>query len=165
VYREQTVALEGLKAGEFDFMAINSSKQWAVDVAGEKWDKGWLVKETLKHHNTAGIQGYVMNTRRPLFRNREVRKALALALDFRWSNKHLFYGQYTAQDSYFDNSELAAEGLPSEGELELLGPLRKHLPAPVFSKPMGRPLGEGKTIRQRLRQAKRLLNANGWAVR
>ncbi|HKI99425.1 MAG TPA: extracellular solute-binding protein [bacterium] len=165
IYRDQTVQLEGLKAGEFDVMPIYSSKQWAVDVAGEKWDKHYLVKAELKHHNTAGMQGYVFNLRRPIFANREVRKALALAMDFQWSNENLFYGQYKPQTSYFDNSELAARGLPSSAELKLLEPLKADLPPEVFTQSMGRPLGDGLTQRQRLVEAKRLLNANGWQVR
>ncbi len=164
LYRDQTVQLEGLKAGEFDFLPINSSKQWAVDVAGERWERGYIVKRMLKHSNTAGMQGYVFNTRRPIFADRQVRKAIALALDFAWSNQNLFYGQYTQQDSYFDNSELAARELPSPAELKLLEPLRAHLPPEVFTEPMGRPLGAGLTSRQRLREAKRLLNAAGWRV-
>jgi microcin C transport system substrate-binding protein len=165
IYRDPTVELEGLKAGEFDFLPVTSSKQWAVDVAGEKWDKGYLVKETLPHRNTAGMQGYVLNLRRPLFANREVRKALALALDFDWSNENLFYGQYTANASYFDNSELAARGLPAPAELKLLEPLRAQLPPELFTQPMGKPLGAGLSQRERLVEAKRLLNANGWEVR
>ena len=45
-----------------------------------------------------------------------MRQALAYAFDFEWSNKNLFYGQYTRTRSYFDNSELAATGLPSPAE-------------------------------------------------
>ena len=41
-YRDATVQLEALKAGEFEFMAINSSKQWAVDVNGKKCHNQYL---------------------------------------------------------------------------------------------------------------------------
>lgn len=164
-YRDNTVRLEALKAGEFDFMWINSSKQWAVDVGGKKWDQGYLVKEMLKHGNNAGMQGFVFNIRKHIFANRDVRHALALALDFEWSNRTLFYGQYKPMHSYFSNSELAAGGLPSAAELALLEPLRKHLPQALFTQPV-EPLGKGyKTIRQRLRAAKRLLNGAGWFVK
>ncbi len=164
-YRDQFVMLEALKAGEIGFMAINSSKQWAVNVKGKKWDKGYIVKERLKHSNNAGMQGFIFNVRLPIFRNREVRHALALALDFEWSNRTLFYGQYTANDSYFANSELAARGLPSPGELKLLEPYRKHLAPAVFTKPV-QALGKRyKSIRARLRAAKRMLGGAGWKVR
>ncbi|RMF91885.1 MAG: ABC transporter substrate-binding protein [Nitrospinota bacterium] len=162
-YRDDTVRLEGLKAGEFDFLWVNNSKQWALDVAGDKWEKGYLVKETLRHHNTAGMQGFVFNLRRPIFQNRDVRHALSLAFDFEWSNRTLFYGQYTRNDSFFDNSELAAEGLPSPEELKLLEPLRPYLPPAVFTEPMGKP-EQYRSIRQRLRAAKRLLRKAGWKI-
>jgi microcin C transport system substrate-binding protein len=164
-YQDDTVRLEGLKAGEFDFMWINSSKQWAKDVEGEKWDKGYLVKSTFKHHNTAGMQGFAFNLRRPMFQSRDVRHALALALDFDWMNTTLFYGQYTANDSFFDNSELAASGLPTPAELALLEPLRQHVPPAVFTEPMGESDKRYGNIRERLRAAKQLLTQVGWQVR
>ncbi|MDH5752600.1 MAG: extracellular solute-binding protein [Deltaproteobacteria bacterium] len=162
-YRDQTVALEGFKSGEFDLLWVNSSKQWAVDVAGEKWDQGWIRKENLKHSNTAGMQGYLFNLRNPLFASREVRRAIALAFDFEWSNQNLFYGQYTENDSYFDNSELAAEGLPTPEELKLLEPWKDKIPPEVFTEPMG---GEHppEALRRRLRNAIELLRKAGWDV-
>ena len=164
-YRDDVVRLEGLKAGEFDFLFVNSSKQWAVDVGGKKWDQGWVIKEAVKHSNTAGMQGFAFNIRRPKFQNREVRRALGLAFDFAWSNRTLFYNQYTPNDSYFDNSELAAEGLPSPEELALLEPLREHLPPAVFTEPMGNAAPPERNVRDRLRQAVRLLKQAGWSVK
>ena len=164
-YRDQTVQLEAFKAGEFDFMAINSSKQWAVDVRGEKWDKGYLVRENLPHRNNAGMQGYVFNLRQPVFQNRDVRHALALALDFEWSNRNLFHGQYTAMNSYFTNTELAARGLPPPEELALLEPLRAGLPTAVFTEPVQVLGAQYKGIRPRLRAAARLLRKAGWRVK
>ncbi len=163
-YRDVTVILEALKAGEFDFLEVNNSKEWAKDVSGDKWDKGYLVKETLPHKNTAGMQGFAFNLRRPLFQNRDVRHALSLALDFAWMNASLFYGLYTANTSFFDNSELAARGLPLPAELALLAPWRAQLPAAVFSEPMAG-LGQHYTdLRQRLRAAQQLLKNAGWEV-
>ena len=166
-YKDDTVQFEAFKAGEFDFAWVNSSKRWAREVQGTQWDKGYVQKEILTHKNTAGMQGFVFNLRRPLFTERLVRKALALVFDFEWSNKNLFFGQYTATDSYFDNSELAAEGLPGPEELALLEPFRGKLPAEVFSEPMGSGVlgGNLKTMRERLRAAKKLLNEAGWQVR
>ena len=163
-YRDITVILEALKAGEFDFLEVNNSKEWAKDVGGDKWEKGYLVKEALPHHNTAGMQGFVFNLRRPLFQNRDVRYALSLALDFAWMNASLFYSQYTANASFFDNSELAAKGLPSPAELALLEPWRAQLPPAVFTEPM-EGLGTHYTdLRQRLRAAQQLLKRAGWEV-
>ncbi len=49
-----------------------------------------------------------------------MREALAYAFDFEWSNKNLFYGAYQRTRSYFDNSELAATGVPQDEELKIL---------------------------------------------
>jgi microcin C transport system substrate-binding protein len=163
-YRDITVILEALKAGEFDFLEVNNSKQWTKDVGGDKWDKGYLVKETLPHKNTAGMQGFAFNVRRPLFHNRDVRHALALALDFTWMNSSLFYGLYTANTSFFDNSELAARGLPSPAELALLEPWRAQLPPAVFTEPMEGWSKPYTDVRQRLRAAQQLLKNAGWEV-
>ena len=70
------------------------------------------------------MQGFVFNTRRPIFADRRVRQALGLAFDFEWSNKNLFYGLYKRTQSYFDNSEMAAKGLPRGEELKLLNRYR-----------------------------------------
>ncbi|MDH4246634.1 MAG: extracellular solute-binding protein [Deltaproteobacteria bacterium] len=164
-YKDQTVALEAFKAGEFDFLWISSSKQWAVDVAGDKWDRHWILKENLKHSNSSGMQGYVFNQRKPLFTDRRVRHALALAFDFEWSNQNLFYGQYTEHDSYYDNSDLAAEGLPSPEELKLLEPQRAHLAPEVFTRPMGPAGADPANLRERLRAAVTLLKDAGWVVK
>lgn len=164
-YRDTTVILEALKAGEFDWLEVNHSKQWAKDVAGDKWDHGYLIKTALPHHNTAGMQGFVFNLRRPLFQQRAVRHALALALDFPWMNAALFYGQYTANASFFDNADLAATGLPTPDERTLLEPWRAQLPPAVFDEPM-QGLGHAYAdLRQRLRAAQQLLKQAGWEIR
>jgi len=164
-YRDETVRMEALKAGEFDFLYVNIAKQWAVDAHGDKWDKGWLVREELKHSNTAGMQGFAFNLRREIFQDRRVRKALSLAFDFEWSNRSLFYGQYTANDSYFANSELAARGLPSAAELKLLDPFKAGLPPEVFTQPVEELAKSTPDLRERLRTALRLLGEAGWQIK
>ena len=63
------------------------------------------------------MQGFLYNTRRPLFQDIRVRQALAYAFDFEWSNKTLFFNAYTRTKSYFANSELAASTLPTSQEM------------------------------------------------
>jgi microcin C transport system substrate-binding protein len=111
------------------------------------------------------MQGFAYNTRRPLFRDRKVREALAYALDFEWSNKNLFYGQYTRSRSYFDNSALAATGLPSPAELALLEPYRGRIPDEVFTTEYNPPSTDGSgRIRENLKKAVEILGAAGWKV-
>ncbi len=165
-YKDNTVMLEALKAGEFDFKLVNHSKQWARDYVGEKFDSKKIIKEELKHHNNAGMQGFVFNTRRPLFKDKRVRRALTLAFDFNWSNSMLFYNQYTRCDSYFSNSELASSGLPKGKELALLNRYRKYLPDVVFNKVWTPPSTKNKgDLRKNLITAAALLKEAGWFVK
>ncbi len=165
-YKDETVQLEALKAGEYDFRLENYSKKWAKDYVGPQFDNNLIKKESLPHKNIAGMQGFVFNTRRELFKDKRVRKALALAFDFDWSNKNLFYGQYTRCNSYFSNSELAASSLPKGDELRLLNKYRRQLDPAVF-KEVWRPseTGTAGSVRRNLRQAKALLGEAGWHIR
>jgi microcin C transport system substrate-binding protein len=165
-YKDSTVMLEALKAGEYDFKLVNHSKQWARDYVGEKFDSKKIIKEELKHHNNAGMQGFVFNTRRPLFKDKRVRRALTLAFDFNWSNSMLFYNQYTRCDSYFSNSELASSGLPKGKELALLNRYRKDIPGEVFNKVWAPPSTKNKgDLRKNLITAAALLSEAGWFVK
>ncbi|MBC8208102.1 MAG: ABC transporter substrate-binding protein [Desulfobulbaceae bacterium] len=164
-YKDQIVSVEAFKAREFDFMLVNIAKQWARDMQGDKFSNGSIVKEVFPHHNNAGIQGFLMNTRRPNFEDRRVRQALGLAMDFEWTNNALFFNQYRRSHSYFSNSPLAASGLPVGLELDYLEPFRSSLPAEVFSTPPTSPETKGRGgLRTNLRQAKQLLEDAGWQV-
>ena len=58
-----------------------------------------------------------------------------MMFNFEWSNQALFYGIYKRTDSFWENSYLQANGMPSEEELALLDPLRKFLDPSVFDLP------------------------------
>lgn len=165
-YKDQIVAVEAFKAGEFDFMMVNIAKQWARDMVGKRFDDGLIVKKTYPHQNNAGMQGFLMNTRRPLFQDVRVRRVLGLAFDFQWTNKSLFYNQYTRSNSYFSNSYLAASGLPTGLELSYLEAFKDSLPQEVFTKPLIAPDSTDKGgSRANLRKAKELLQEAGWRVK
>ncbi|MBW6519462.1 MAG: extracellular solute-binding protein [Desulfoarculaceae bacterium] len=164
-YKDQIVAVEAFKAGEFDFMAVNIAKQWARDMEGSRFRDGTLIKKVFPHKNNAGMQGFLMNTRRPFFKDPKVREAMGLALDFEWTNKALFFDQYRRTTSFFSNSPLAATGLPVGLELEYLEPFRPQLPAEVFLKPLTPPVTtEKEGVRPNLRKAAELLAEAGWTI-
>jgi len=166
VFRDEAILVEGFKAGEFDYHFENNSKRWAVDIKGKKWDNNWILKRFMAHKRTAGMQGYALNLRRPVFQNKNVRMALAYAFDFEWSNKTLFYNQYKQFGSYWDNSVLGArgKGLPSADELKLLNPLKGKIPDEVFTQEL-KPLGMGWSSRDRLRKAMQILKKDGWQMK
>lgn len=165
-YRDTTVALEAFKAGRFDYRSENASKLWATAYESPQVESGKIKKEEIAHNRSTGMQGFVFNTRRDMFKDKNVRKALAYAFDFEWSNKALFYGQYARTRSFFENSELAATGLPSAEELKILEPLRGRIPEEVFTTEYNPPSTEGKSgLRKNLRAASKLLSDAGWVIK
>ncbi len=165
-YRDTTVALEAFKAGEYDLRPENVAKLWATGYDFPALEQGLVKKEEIHHGMPSGMQGFAFNLRRPLFRDPRVRRALAYAFDFQWSNRNLFHGQYTRTQSYFDNSELASRGLPSPAELAILEPLRGQIPEEVFTQVYEPPAVDGTNgIRENLRRALELLQEAGWTFR
>ena len=164
-YRDGTIALEAFKGGAYDFRAENSSKAWATGYDVPAVRQGRIRREEIPNQVPTGMQGFVLNTRREVFRDPRVRAALAHAFDFEWSNAHLFYGAYARTASYFSNSELAAEGPPTAAEMEVLTPFRDRVPAEVFADAPRPPFTGPEGVRPNLAKALRLLAEAGWVVR
>ena len=166
IYRDNTARLEALKAGEFDLMRFFSAGDWARRVTGRKFDSGELVKREYVHRLPTGFQSYVLNTRRGPLQDIRVRQALALAVDFEWMNRALFYGAYARVQGLFGNTYCQAQGSPDAAERALLEPWRGQIPDAVWG-PMATPTRnvEPMDLRGHLRQAQALLKQAGWAYR
>ncbi len=164
-YRDRTLELEGLKAGNFDYREEFTSIDWATAYNIPSVKEGRLVRETIPDGRPSGAQGFFINMRRDKFKDPRVRKALDLAFDFEWSNKNLFFELYTRTQSYFENSDMKAVGPPSAEELVLLEPYRKQLPPEVFGEPYTPPVTDGSgRNRDNLKKAHELLVAAGYGA-
>jgi microcin C transport system substrate-binding protein len=165
-YRDATIALEAFKAGQYDVRLENSSKDWATGYDSPALRAGLIKKEQIPDGLPSGMQGFGYNLRRPIFQDPRVREALAYAFDFEWSNKNLFYGAYQRTRSYFDNSELAATGVPQGPELQILDKFRGQIPDAVFTTEYDPPKYDGSgNIRDGLRKALKLLTDAGWTFK
>ncbi len=165
-YADYTAAFEGFKGGAYNFREEYLSKLWATSYNFPSLEKGWVVKHTLPDGNPSGTQGFWLNMRRDKFKDPRVREAIGLMFNFEWSNKTLFYDLYTRTDSFWENSNLQADGMPNEDELVILEPLRAHLPASVFSNPVFTPdISKPRQLdRSAVRKAGTLLDAAGWSI-
>jgi microcin C transport system substrate-binding protein len=165
-YRDATVALEAFKAGQYDLRIENAAKAWATGYDGPALRAGLIKKVMIPNELPSGMQGFGFNLRRPLFQDPRVRQALIYAFDFDWSNKNLFYGAYRRTRSYFDNSELAAQGPPRGEELAILEKYRGQIPDAVFTKAYEPPTYDGSgEIRGGLVKALQLLAEAGWSFK
>lgn len=172
LYMDPIGMREALKGGEVDASLIQSSKDWALEYAGPYVRKGFLRKEALPNERIPGMQCFAFNLRKPVFRDREVRKVVASLFDFEYLNHHHFYDQYTRTLGYWDNNpEMMSRG-PAKGEVrkELLRLREAHgdayVPADAIDRGpynMGYGLdGKPFPIEARIRAAKTRLDELGW---
>ncbi len=165
-YKDRGVEREAFKSGEIDFFSENSSKEWATSYDINAVNDGIIKKELIAHENPQGMQAFAFNTRKDIFADKKVRKALSYAFDFEWTNKNLFYGAYKRTDSFFENSELASSGLPSQEELAYLNPYMDQLPKEIFNEEYRNPKTDGSGfIRSELQEATKLLKEAGWVLK
>jgi microcin C transport system substrate-binding protein len=165
-FRDTTVALEAFKADTVDWRTENSAKNWATAYDFPAVADKRVVKEEFPIRSQGIMQAFAFNIRRAKFQDPRVRLAFNYALDFEEMNKQLFFGQYKRIASYFQGTELAATGLPTGRELELLETVRDKVPAELFKKPYTNPVnGTPEAVRNNLREAIRLLKEAGYEIR
>ena len=165
-FADYNSAFEGFKAGTYTFRNEASSKIWATGYDFPALEKNWVKKTTLPDGNLSSGQSFVINLRREKFQNIKVRKAIGLMFNFEWSNSTLFYGLYERINSFWDNSDLKASGLPTNQELQILSKYKSILDANNFSEEVFTfPKSSLKQLdRKNLRQASKLLDDAGWEV-
>jgi microcin C transport system substrate-binding protein len=164
-YRDRVPAFEDFKKGEMTYREEFTSRVWAREYNFGALTEGKVKRDIIPDGRPAGAQGWFLNTRRSKFSDPRVREALGLAFDFEWTNKNLMFDSYSRTASFFENSPLKAEGLPSPAEQALLEPYRAKLPSAVFEEPYVPPKSDGSGRDRNLRrQATELLTAAGCTV-
>ncbi|MDQ6680796.1 MAG: extracellular solute-binding protein, partial [Pseudomonadota bacterium] len=162
-YQDQAVAREAFKAGEFDIYKEYGARSWVRQHKGPKWNDGRIKKNRFETDVGQGLQSYQMNLRRSKFQDIRVREAIGYTYDFDTINR---YKLYKRAESLFNNSDFAAQGLPSADELKLLEPFRSQQPREVFGPAFVAPRTHSnpKELRANLLKARALLKAAGWNV-
>ncbi|MDD2868003.1 extracellular solute-binding protein [Neomegalonema sp.] len=166
-FLDDGAAFEAFKTGQIEFRSENSANNWATMYDFPALRRGDVIRREVEEEGPKSAQTFVMNTRRPQFRDRRVREAVSLAFDFEWTNKTLFHSQYARPQSYFQGSkDLMATGLPEGAELALLEPFRDQLPPELFTEPFRLPVtaGDGRDRANRLR-ATALFKEAGWETK
>lgn len=184
-FRDSTVAIEAFKADQVDWRRENSAKAWSTQYDFPAVREKRVLLEEFPIRNVGRMQGYVLNGRRDKFKDPRVRRAFNYAFDFEEMNKVMFYGLYQRIGSYFEGTELAwnwrpedesaispsappmaASGLPTGKELEILETVRDKVPPEVFTTPYKNPVnGTAEAVRANLREGVRLLREAGYEVR
>lgn len=165
-YRDDSVALEAFKAGDYDYRGEGDAARWATQYNFPALAAGRVVREAIENGTPSGLRALAFNLRRPLFADRRVREALNLAFDFEWLNRALLHQGYSRTTGMFSKSAMAPTGPPSPAEMKLLEPWREQVPPQVFGPPFQPPATDGSgRDRTNLRKAAQLLKQAGLAVR
>ena len=163
VYRDATVQREAFRKGLLDMFAERSAAMW---VTGYDLRSGPLIRvHHTPQHYVGIVNALAYNQTEERFQDVRVREALYLAFDFDWTNKVLHHGVFEKPQSFFHGTFLAATGLPSEEELELLEPFRLQLPERVFLEaPFAGSTLDKMGRREALLRARGLLADAGWTI-
>ena len=165
-YRDREAGFEAFTGGNYLFREEFTSRVWATRYDFPAMRDGRVKRSVIPDERPSGAQGWLLNTRRDKFRDRNVREAMTIAFDFEWTNKNLMYGSYERTHSVFQNSEMMAKGEPSPDEIALLEPFRDRLLPEVFGPAWTPPVTDGSgQDRKLLRAAGDLLNTAGWIVK
>lgn len=165
-FLSQTAQFEAFKKGLFDVYPDGNPSHWTRAYNFAAVESGDIVKENFEKQRPSGMFGFVFNTRRDMFKDIKVRKALSLIFDFEWINKNLHNGVYTRTQSFWQGSYLSSYGNPANDiEKTLLAPFPDAVSPDVMDGSYKLPVSDGSgRDRKLLRQALKLFNEAGYKV-
>jgi peptide/nickel transport system substrate-binding protein len=166
-YRDANVHFDAFRRGLYDAREETDPTRWKTGYDFPAARDGRVVAEALPNDQPKGMEGFVFNTRRPLFADVRVREALGLLFDFEWINRNYFFDLYRRTGSYFEGSELSARGRPADArERELLAAYPNAVRPDVMAGTWAPPVSDGSgRDREVLKRALALLSAAGYDLK
>jgi peptide/nickel transport system substrate-binding protein len=163
-YREANGQFEAFKRGLYDFRVENEPLRWHDGYDFPAARNGEVIRDTIRSGMPQPSEFLVFNTRRQVFSDIRVRRALTLLFDFEWINRNYFFGLYARTASFFAGSELSAYARAADDhERELLKPFASHIPPDVIDGNYRLPVSDcSGRDRATLRSALTLLSQAGY---
>ncbi|MBV0913214.1 extracellular solute-binding protein [Anianabacter salinae] len=169
-FGDTSAALEAFKAGEYLIRNESDPADWNTGYDFPAAQAGNVVREEIPDGSVAQRFSWNFNLNREKWQDIRVRRAVAMMFNFEWSNDTLYFGDYGQPISFWTGTDLAADGLPTEGELALLQPLVDEglLDAAILTEPARVPVehsaDSNQPARSIIREANRLLDEAGWEL-
>lgn len=166
-FLSQTAQFEAFKKGLFDVYPEGNPSNWTRSYDFAAVNDGEIIKETFKKQRPSGMFGFVFNTRREVFKDIRVRKALSLIFDFEWVNKNLYNGVYTRTNSFWQGSTLSSYQVPANDiEKALLAPFPDAVSEDIMNGTFAMPVSDGSgRDRKILREALGLFKEAGYNIK
>ena len=166
-FRDPNAQFESFKAGDLDFLVEDDPNRWSRGYDFPALRSGLVLKREIETNTPAGMSALVFNTRRPIFADQRVRRALNLLFDAEWVNANLYAGLLARTQSFFERSYLSSVGEPASArEVQLFAPFNSPVPTQILSGAARQPKSPGTgNNRDNQRDALKLLEAAGWRVK
>jgi microcin C transport system substrate-binding protein len=117
VFSEESIGFQAMMKGDMDIYAVYKAATWVKEANGEKFDKNYLIKQRIFNQKPMGFQGWAINTRREIFKDVRVRKALAHLVDRKTMIEKLAYNEYDSTNSYYPDFYLGEESKKNPNEI------------------------------------------------
>lgn len=98
-------AFDFFRKGELSLYRVNTARKWAEEMEFEATEKGWAHRKRLFVDYPNGVYGFAMNLERPVFQNKDFRKAIQYLFNFDEINEKLMYNAYYRMVSAFTGTE------------------------------------------------------------
>lgn len=143
-YRESNGMFEAFARGLYDFRVEQEPLRWHAGYEFAAVKSGEVIRDTVVTGLPKPSEYLVFNTRRPIFADIRVRRALTLLFDFEWINRNYFFDLYTRSGGIFAGSELSAYGRPADAaERQLLAPFAPRIPDDIMDGRYRLPVSDG----------------------
>ena len=113
-FRSASSLFEAFKKGIVDVVPEGDPAQWERAFKFPAVQDGRVVKDAFNTGRPASMFAFFFNTRRAMFSDLNVRKALAMLFDFEWTNKNLFFNAYKRTGSFWHGSSLSSLGIAAD---------------------------------------------------
>lgn len=169
-FKNVTTHFQGFLAKAFDIIFDTNPQQWDNGYNVDAVKKGAIVRADIEQLRPVSVRTIIMNMRRPIFQNIELRRALVMAFDADSLNRMVFDGVMKVPHSLFANTPLAHQGPATGLERDILlkhagniepGLLQRMLEGPFEP---ARTKGDGDQ-RENLMKAAAILDAAGYKIR
>ncbi|MCP5080485.1 MAG: ABC transporter substrate-binding protein [Alphaproteobacteria bacterium] len=166
-FRDGSAAFEAFKKRLVDVREESDPTKWANDYVFPPVKDGRVVLSEVPSGLPAGMWGLAFNTRRAVFADQNVRKAIVHLLDFEWINAKLYNGLYRRTQSFYSRSELSSHLKPASAfEKELLKPYPGAVSPQIMAGTYAMPISDGRgRNRKNRRMAQKLFSAAGYEIK
>lgn len=166
-FRDNNTAFEAFKRGLADIRVEPDPTRWSQAYDFPAVKDGRIIRERIEQRTPAAAAGFAFNTRKFLFQDPKVRRALVEVFDFEWMNDNLLFDLYHRTQGYYSGSTLSYFDHPADArEMALLGADAARIDPRILDGSYEPPKTDGSgRDRKVLRHAVGLLSEAGWEIR